>query len=79
MDPRLATFYIELGARIKTHREWAGLTQEQLAKATGLTRSSIANIEAGRQRCDIHVLVQIADRLHADPRGLLPTAGPRLR
>lgn len=75
VDERVATFYAELGARIKTHREWADLTQAELARRIGFSRPSIANIECGRQRVDAHVLVRIADVLNTDPRALLPTAG----
>lgn len=38
-----------IGARVRTLREAAGLTQLQLATAVGVARSSIATIETGRQ------------------------------
>lgn len=38
-----------IGARVKVAREAAGLSQERLGADCGLTRTSIANIEAGRQ------------------------------
>lgn len=38
----------ELGALMKAMRLHAGLTQEQMAKALGVTRSHIPNMEHGR-------------------------------
>jgi transcriptional regulator with XRE-family HTH domain len=49
---------LELGARIKTLRIARGLTQRVLADRVGLERTSITNIEAGRQHMP-------TNRLHA--------------
>lgn len=38
----------ELGARIRTARIAQGLTQDQLARAVGVTRSAVAQWETGR-------------------------------
>lgn len=38
----------ELGARIRTARLAQGLTQDQLARAVGVTRSAVAQWETGR-------------------------------
>jgi transcriptional regulator with XRE-family HTH domain len=35
--------------RLKVAREWAGLTQNQVAKKLGLHRPSVSEIEAGRR------------------------------
>jgi transcriptional regulator with XRE-family HTH domain len=48
------------------------VTQQQLADQAGLTRSSIANVEAGRQRVPLHVLAAIALALKVEPQDLLP-------
>ncbi|UOZ10201.1 helix-turn-helix transcriptional regulator [Amycolatopsis sp. WQ 127309] len=53
-------FYSVVGNKIKEIRTRAKVTQTDLAKALGLTRSSVANIEAGRQRLQLHGLVQAA-------------------
>ena len=53
-------FYTVVGNKIKEIRTRAKVTQTELAKALGLTRSSVANIEAGRQRVQLHGLVQAA-------------------
>lgn len=49
------------GARIEYMREALGLTQEEVAKRVGLTRTSIVNIEAGKQR----ILLADVDRFAA--------------
>ncbi len=37
-----------------------GMTQSELATAVGLTRTSITNIEKGRQKLLVHTLLDIA-------------------
>lgn len=58
------------GARLKTRRVAAGLTQTEFAEAVDLTRSSIANIEAGRQASTIADVQRYADALAVDPAWL---------
>ena len=67
-----ADFYINVGINIRRAREHYGLTQEELANAVSLTRTSITNIEAGRQKILLHVLDKIATALKVDPCSLLP-------
>jgi transcriptional regulator with XRE-family HTH domain len=71
-DDRIAAFYRDVGERVKEARATANLTQLNLSKKSGLTRSSIANLEAGRQRVQIHVIALIADTLGVDISSLLP-------
>lgn len=66
--------YKELGKRVGTARDKANLTQERLAVRVGLSRTSIVNIEAGRQRVPLHQLYRIADALDLEPADLLPPA-----
>lgn len=54
---------IATGLRIARARKTAGLRQDDLATATGLSRSSIANIESGRQELSLTNLRAIADAL----------------
>lgn len=63
------SFYTALGERIRQAREHHRLTQDDVATYVGLKRASIANIEAGRQRTQVHTGVQIAKALGTD----LPT------
>lgn len=64
-------YQLDLGARIAQARQAAELTQEELGRALDLTRSSVANIEAGRQAVLAERLVQIGELTGTDPRWLL--------
>src|SRR5437879_2601330 len=55
-----STFYKQVGEKIRSRRG-KKLSQEALASAVGLTRTSISNIEKGRQRLLLHTLVDVAD------------------
>jgi transcriptional regulator with XRE-family HTH domain len=73
-DSAQHTFYKALGARIRELR--GPLSQEQLAKIVKLTRTSIVNIEAGRQKLLLHNLFKIADALGVRPTELLSPLEP---
>jgi transcriptional regulator with XRE-family HTH domain len=70
MDP--ATFYAEVGRRIRALRAARGISQEELAAALSLSRTSVTNIERGRQRILLHILLEVCGILGADPMELLP-------
>lgn len=70
-DIQLRRFYTELGGRIRAMRTARKVTQDGLAAELGLTRSSVANIEAGRQRFPVHTLVLITEFLRTTPNALL--------
>ncbi len=65
-------FYRELGRRIREAREKSHLTQEALAVEVSLTRTSVTNIEKGRQQLLVHTLVEISRALNVAPESLLP-------
>ena len=67
------TFYIEVGRRIRQARKGIGLTQEALASLASLSRTSITNIEKGRQKLLLHTLADLASALHVDPAELIPS------
>ncbi len=69
---REAAFYEELGLRILAKRRDRKVTQEKLAELVGLTRTSITNIEKGRQKVLAHVLLELAEALNTDVADLLP-------
>ena len=74
-DPAQQTFYKALGARIREIR--AGrLSQEQLAEAANLSRTSIVNIESGRQKLLVFNLFQISKALDILPSELLAPLQP---
>ena len=64
-------FYLSLGARIRIAREILGWTQGKLGKAVGLTRTSIINIEQGRQSVPLHTFVMLASNLRCSFKLLL--------
>ena len=66
-------FYYEVGAKIRQVRKERGMKQETLAEGIGLTRTSLTNIEKGRQRLLLHMFIHIAASLGVEPNALLPT------
>jgi len=65
-------FYETIGTQIRDARISAGISQEDLAKKLDLTRASIINIEKGRHRPSLHLLLEIADFLMIDYTSLIP-------
>lgn len=65
-------FYKQVGENIRAKRKGLGLSQEALAKAVGLKRPSLSNIEKGRQNILLHTFYDIADSLNVNPDALLP-------
>lgn len=53
-------FYLILGKQIRAVRKAFGMAQADVASAVGISRSSLANIEAGRQGVYAHQLVRMA-------------------
>jgi transcriptional regulator with XRE-family HTH domain len=65
-------FYKQVGENIRAKRKERGLSQEGLAKAVGLKRPSMSNIEKGRQNILLHTFCDIAETLGATASMLLP-------
>ena len=63
--------YRAVGAKIREIRNERGLKQETVAASIGLTRTSLANIEGGRQRLLLHTLFDIASVLDTTVEELL--------
>jgi transcriptional regulator with XRE-family HTH domain len=72
--PTIDPFYRRLGAHIRDRRRAKQITQEAMAAHMGLTRTSIVNIEKGRQHLAVHQLVRISDLLGCAPGDLIPPA-----
>ena len=68
-------FYMLAGARIREARG-KKMTQEELAKATGLSRVSLVNIEAGRQKLLLHHVFSISAALGLPPAELIAPLQP---
>lgn len=64
--------YLTVGRRIRRLRERRGTTQTELASRANLTRTSLSNIEAGRQRISVRALLEMAAALNVSPAELLP-------
>ena len=63
--------YRLVGAKIEHIRSALGWTQEELAKKIGIQRTSITNIEAGRQRILLHDVERFAVAFNTTPKQLL--------
>lgn len=68
----LESFYLKLGSLIREKREAKGITQESLAWMVALSRTSITNIEKGRQKLLLHTFLDISSALELKPEALLP-------
>lgn len=66
--------YERLGAHLAVARRRQGLTQKQVGDACGLSRPSVANLEAGRQWIQVHTLEQICDAIGVSPVEMLRRA-----
>ncbi len=64
--------YRLFGNRVRELREEKNVTQEELARRVDLSRTSITNIEKGRQRVLLHQMVEIASALDTSPKDLMP-------
>ena len=71
MRVEIEPVYQAVGARVRMIREALGRDQASLAKAVGLTRTSIVNLEAGRQRVQLHQLSKLAAALGTTEKHLL--------
>lgn len=65
----------EFGQRLRSRREAGGVSQEALADRAGLSRTSIVNIEKGRQGVSLPTLYRLARALACDVGALLPPVG----
>lgn len=74
------SFYEEVGRRIRDARKRRKpkMTQDGLAKMVGLTRTSITNVEKGRQKFLLHTLTDIARVLQVEPASLIPNSSTPL-
>jgi transcriptional regulator with XRE-family HTH domain len=64
--------HVALGRKIREKRQANGLTQTELADAISISRTSLTNVELGRQRLLIDQLYKMAEALNARPQELLP-------
>lgn len=72
MLPAVPDVDAEFGRRLRRARVAVDLSQDDVARAVGLSRTSITNIEAGRQRVGLSQLYALATAVHCQPADLLP-------
>lgn len=64
--------YRQLGDVLRRLRRERDLSQSWVATECGMSRSALANIEAGQQRVAFHQLLALARALKIHPADLLP-------
>jgi transcriptional regulator with XRE-family HTH domain len=65
-------FYEQLGQSLTKARRQRRLTQSRLAAAVSVSRTSITNIEKGRQVVPAHLLAKLAQTLNVPIADLVP-------
>lgn len=63
--------YEHVGRELRSRRERLHLTQGDVAKAVGISRTSVTNIESGRQALLLHQLQKFSDVLNVEMSDLL--------
>ena len=63
-----------LAAEIRAARARRNYTQGELADRAGISRATIARLEAGARSADVIQLIAIADALGVDPGAMLDSA-----
>jgi y4mF family transcriptional regulator len=74
LHPKTKALYQHIGRAVRAAREALGLTQEELAATVGVARTSITNLEQGKQHFPLHHLLTVADALGGDLLGLIPSS-----
>ena len=69
---RLPHLHRELGQRLRAARRDAGLVQKEVAKALGISRTTVSNLERGTQRISLEELYLCARLYAVSPGDLLP-------
>ena len=73
MRDRTDGLYAAFGELVAAHRQrLGGMTQAELGRQIGLSRSSVTNIEQGRHHVSLEQFVRIAMTLEVAPEALLP-------
>lgn len=73
MDSNAKPLYTKVGSVFRERRIELGLSQADVAGKIGLTRTSIVNIEAGRQAISLHTYVLLVNIFYPETTIKLPT------
>jgi DNA-binding XRE family transcriptional regulator len=76
-EDEIAALYLDFGARVKEARGQSGLSQATVAQHLNLSRTSVTNIEAGRQRLLLHQAVALAELFEVPIAELVPAPPPQ--
>jgi transcriptional regulator with XRE-family HTH domain len=79
MTPSQSAYYKDLGEKLKRARDAVHLTQARAAEAIGLNRTSITNIEKGRQPVQVHLLAEFANLYQTDIENLIVESAPAVK
>lgn len=71
-DPNIDEFYIYVGEKVRFQRKKARMDQETLARHVNLSRTTIINIEKGRQRLSLEHAWLTAKVLEISIEDILP-------
>lgn len=73
MQGSIDRLYAAFGELVVAHRQrLTGMTQAELGRRIGLSRTSVTNIEQGRHHVSLAQFVRIAGVLEVSPEALLP-------
>lgn len=75
----LSQFYAALGSNIRRARSDRDITQQDLADELDLNRTSITNIEKGKQKILVHTLVDLMEVLKVGFTDLVPSVQKQQR
>lgn len=67
----IETCHQQLGLKVKALREMLGWSQQELADRIKQERSSVANMETGRQRFLLQTVEQLAMAFSTTPKNLM--------
>jgi transcriptional regulator with XRE-family HTH domain len=71
-DGEDAIYLQSFGRRLAALRVQRGLTQEDLARATGLRAAEVRRVERGQRDLSVIVLADLAEALQVFPGDLMP-------
>jgi len=74
IHPKTQSLYRHIGRAVKHAREALEMTQEELASQVGVARTSITNLEKGKQHFPLHHLLSVAELLHMDLVSFIPSS-----
>lgn len=74
LEQSIEAFYIQVGEKVRFQRKRAGMDQETLARHLNLSRTTVINIEKGRQRLSLEHAWLTAKILAISIEELLPSS-----